>query len=62
MTASDDPIAAYLNQAAILLDLPIRPEHHEEVLAAFRVLRAQAAVITEFVLPEDTEAAPRFIP
>ncbi len=62
MTASKDPIAAYLDQAAALLGLPIRPEHHAEVLAAFRALRAQAEIIMEFKLPRDTEAAPRFIP
>ncbi len=62
MTPSDDPIADYLDQAAILLNLPIRPEHYAEVLAAFRVLRAQAEVVTEFALPEHTEAAPRYTP
>jgi hypothetical protein len=62
MTTSEDPIAAYLNQAALLLDLPVHPEHYAEVLAAFLVLRAQAEVITEFKLPGDTEAAPRFTP
>jgi hypothetical protein len=62
MTNPDDPIAAYLDQASRLLDLPIRPGHREEVLAAFRILTAQAKLITEFALPEGTEAAPRFIP
>jgi hypothetical protein len=62
MTQSDDPIADYLKQAAILLNLPIRPEHYEEVLIAFRALRAQAEVVTDFTLPENIEAAPRFIP
>ncbi len=62
MIPSDDPIAEYLAQAAILLDLPIRAEHHDEVLAAFRVLRAQALLITEFELPPQCEAAPRYTP
>jgi hypothetical protein len=62
MTQPHDPIAEYLNQAAALLDLPILPEHYEEVLAAFRVLRAQGQLVTEFALPPHTEAAPRFTP
>jgi hypothetical protein len=61
MTPSDDPIAAYLSQASILLGLPIRPEHHDEVVAAFRVLTAQAKLITDFALPDETEPAPRFV-
>jgi hypothetical protein len=62
MSASDDPVAEYLNKTAALLDLPIRPEHYDEVLAAFRVLRAQAELITEFELPPHCEAAPRYTP
>lgn len=62
MTQPPQAIAEYLDQAAALLDLPILPEHYEEVLAAFQVLRAQAQLITEFALPAPTEAAPRFTP
>lgn len=57
-----DPLAEYLNQASRLLDLPIRPEHYDEVLAAFRVLQAQARIVTEFRLPPHCEAAPRYTP
>jgi hypothetical protein len=39
MTPSEDEIAGYLNQAAALLGLPIRPEHYDEVLAVFRAAR-----------------------
>ncbi len=53
---------AYLTAASALLGLPIRAEHRDEVLVAFRVLRQQAKLITEFILPEETEAAPRFVP
>ena len=62
MNSSGDPIAEYLDKAAALLDLPIRAEHYAEVLAAFRVLRAQAALVTEFELPAHTDAAPRYTP
>jgi hypothetical protein len=57
----NDPIADYVNQAAGLLNLPIRPEHYEEVLLAFRALRAQAEIVSEFTLPAEIEAA-RFTP
>ncbi len=58
----DDPIEAYFEAASALLGLPILPEHREEALAAFKVLRQHAAVVTDFALPDDTEAAPRFKP
>jgi hypothetical protein len=53
---------AYLDAAAALLGLPIRPAHRAEALAAFRVLRQHAALVTAFPLPEEIEAAPRFSP
>jgi len=59
---TDTTEAAYLDQAAALLGLPIREEDRAAVLAAFAVLMAQARLVTEFALPEDTEAAPRFAP
>jgi hypothetical protein len=58
----NDTVAAYFDAAAALLALPVRPEHREEALAAFRVLTEQARLITEFELPADIEAAPRFTP
>ena len=58
-----DPVdEAYLDAAAALLELPIRPEHRAEVLAAFATLRAHARLLDSFELPESVEAAPRFIP
>lgn len=54
--------SAYLDAASVLLGLPVRPEHHAEVLAAFAVLAAQARLIAQFALPGNIEAAPRFTP
>ena len=51
----------YLDAAAALLGLPIRPEHRAEVLAAFAVLMGHARLLEEFALPDDVEAAPRFV-
>lgn len=52
----------YLDAAAALLGLPIRAEHRAAVEAAFAVLAAQGRLVTDFRLPEETEAAPRYIP
>jgi hypothetical protein len=52
----------FIDAAAALLGLPIRQEDRAEVIAAFAVLRAQARLVTEFPLPAETEAAPRFTP
>ena len=61
----DETLAAtdetYMDAAAALLDLPIRPEHRAEVLAAFSVLMGHARLLAAFALPEDIEAAPRFV-
>jgi hypothetical protein len=57
-----EAIDIYLEAASLLLDLPIQSEHYAETREAFIVLRAQAAMIAEFSLPEDVEAAPRYIP
>ncbi len=52
---------AYLDAAAALLDLPIRPEQRAEVVAAFIVLMGHARSLAGFVLPDAIEAAPRFV-
>jgi hypothetical protein len=54
--------AAYLDAAAAVLGLPIPPEYRAEVLAAFAVLAEQARLVTEFLLPHEIDAAPRFVP
>ncbi len=59
---TEDVVEAYFEAASALLDLPILPEHRDEALAAFKVLRQHAAVVMEFALPKDVEAAPRFRP
>lgn len=59
---SADDQSAYLEAASTLLGLPIQPEHRDDVLAAFAVLSAQSQLVTSFILPEETEPAPRFTP
>jgi hypothetical protein len=60
--STNKEIEDYLDVASALLGLPIRPEHRDEVLAAFRVLVEHGNLVAEFALPEAIEAAPRFIP
>ena len=60
--STNKEIEDYLQAASALLGLPIRPEHQDEVLAAFRVLVEHGKLVTEFTLPEAVEAAPRFTP
>ena len=57
-----DAATLYLDAAAEMFGLPVRAEHRAAVEAAFAVLLAQGRLVTEFVLPEETEAAPRYIP
>lgn len=54
--------AAYVDAAAALLDLPIRPEHRDAVIEAMDMILAQAALVLAFPLPDEVEAAPRFRP
>ena len=62
MRTDHDDISNYLDAASKLLDLPIRPEHRDEVMIAARALAAQAELVAGFELPEAIEAAPRFTP
>jgi hypothetical protein len=45
-----------------MFGLPIQAEHRAAVEAAFAVLLAQGKLVTEFLIPEETEAAPRYTP
>jgi hypothetical protein len=59
---TEDLSKIYLDNAAKMLGLPIQAGHREAVEAAFAVLVAQGKLVTDFVLPEETEAAPRYRP
>jgi hypothetical protein len=57
-----EEIEAYLEVASRFLGLPIRPEHRADVSAAFAVLAAHGRLLMEFSLPDEVEAAPRYLP
>lgn len=58
--AAPPDLDAYLDAAAGLLGLTIDPAWREPVLANLRVLKAAAALVEEFPLPDEAEPAPVF--
>ncbi|MBD2297365.1 DUF4089 domain-containing protein [Nostoc sp. FACHB-87] len=52
----------YVEQAALLLDLPIKDEYYEGVVANFARVQAIAQLVNSFPLPPEIEAAPVFEP
>jgi hypothetical protein len=54
--------AAYVDQMAIVLDLPINPSYRAEVEANLTRIVTIAQQVLEFPLPEEIVAAPVFEP
>lgn len=57
-----EDLGAHVDGASKLIGLPILPEHRPGVIQAMAVIAAAAAVVMEFSLPDDVEAAPVFEP
>lgn len=55
-------VGEYVDLMALLLDLQLRDEYRDGVVANFERIMAIAQVVNEFSLPEDIEAAPTFEP
>ncbi|MEH2117094.1 DUF4089 domain-containing protein [Nostoc sp.] len=55
-------VCEYVDQMALLLDLEIRDEYRDGVVANFERIRAIANLVNEFPLAEEIEAAPIFEP
>jgi len=55
-------IEEYIDQTALMLDLPIAPEHKSGVLDNFARTAAIAQLVLEFSLPPEVEVAPVFQP
>ena len=65
MTQSDgekQAIATYVDQMAVLIDLPIPPDCREEVVANVIRTKAIAQLFLDFPVPDDVEIAPTFDP
>ena len=66
MTASDDTpppdLGAHATSAAALLGLTLEPAWLGPVTDNLRVLAAAADLVAGFALPDETDAAPVFVP
>ncbi|NEO25412.1 MAG: DUF4089 domain-containing protein [Kamptonema sp. SIO4C4] len=64
MSENSDPMdfVAYVEQAAILTNLPIVPHYVEGVVENLEQIAAIAHLVSEFPLPEEIEAVPVFEP
>ncbi|MDZ8078122.1 MAG: DUF4089 domain-containing protein [Nostoc sp. SerVER01] len=55
-------VGKYVEQMALLLDLEIRDEYFDGVVANFERIKAIANLVNSFPLPEEIEVAPIFEP
>ena len=55
-------VSEYVDQMGFLLDLQLKDEYRDDVLANFERIRAIANLVNSFPLPEDIEVAPVFEP
>jgi len=57
-----EELAAYVDETAKRVGLPIAPEHRPGVIQFTGILLAHAALVLEFPLPDEVESAPVFRP
>lgn len=62
MTEQSIEPAAFVDQMAAVVGLPLEPEHRPGVIDNFARIMAIAALVNDFPLLEDVEAAPIFEP
>jgi hypothetical protein len=55
-------VGEYVDQMALVLDLQLRDEYRDGVVANFERIRAIANLVNSFPLSEDIEVAPVFEP
>ncbi|MDF5737491.1 MULTISPECIES: DUF4089 domain-containing protein [unclassified Nostoc] len=55
-------VGKYVDQMALLLDLELKDEYRDGVVANFERIRAIANLVNSFPLAEDVEVAPVFEP
>jgi hypothetical protein len=55
-------VGEYVDQMALLLDLEIKDEYRDGVVANFERIKAIAQLVNSFPLPEEIETAPIFEP
>ncbi|HEY9622162.1 MAG TPA: DUF4089 domain-containing protein [Crinalium sp.] len=62
MTDTEFNVETYVEQMALILDLPIDPAHKQGVIDNMTRTAAIAQLVLEFPLPSDIEVAPVFQP
>jgi Protein of unknown function (DUF4089) len=55
-------VGEYVEQMGLLLDLQIKDEYRDGVVANFERIRAIAQLVNSFSFPEEVEVAPVFEP
>jgi len=55
-----DPLDEFIGSATRALDLPFEPSWQPAIKANLQVTLRQAALVSEFPLPDDAEPAPMF--
>jgi hypothetical protein len=62
MQSQEFNVSEYVKQMSLLLDLQLRDEYRDEIVANFERIKAIAQVVNSFPLSEEVEAAPVFEP
>lgn len=55
-------VGEYVDLMGLLVDLQLRDEYRDGVVANFERIKVIALLVNSFALPEDVEAAPIFEP
>ncbi|OUL28038.1 DUF4089 domain-containing protein [Nostoc sp. T09] len=55
-------VGGYVDQMALLVDLQLRDEYRDGVVANFERIKAIALLVNEFPISEEIEVAPVFEP
>ena len=58
----EQELGVYVEQMALLLNLPIKDEYRDGVVANFERIKAIAQVVNSFPIPEEIQPAPNFEP
>ncbi|MFH7027349.1 MAG: DUF4089 domain-containing protein [Heteroscytonema crispum UTEX LB 1556] len=62
MRSKELNVGEYVDQMAVLMDLQLRDEYRDGVVANFERIKAIAQLVNSFALPQEVEAAPIFEP
>ncbi|OUL23228.1 DUF4089 domain-containing protein [Nostoc sp. 106C] len=60
MESQEFNVGEYVDQISLLLDLQLRDEYRDGVVANFERIKAIALLVNEFSIPEEIEVAPIF--